>query len=219
MREPSDCSNVPSREDAKRRRQGVTTCGPVPPYDPTHPSNNSGDSWCGEQHHDGSALDYRVGTTLSEDILCCYSGDALMAHPPESHRRPALAGSLGAPLARSCLAALLAIPAAGCRPKEPAPPEPAIEAAPTTDVEELHALAKVYGYVRFFHPSDAAAAADWDLLVVRGARQVVAVEDRAALHQALKALLKPVAPAVVIYPEGTEPPAIEPEGRGRAVAW
>jgi hypothetical protein len=29
-------------------------------------------------------------------------------------------------------------------------------------IEQLRAFAKLYGYVRFFHPSDEAAELDWD---------------------------------------------------------
>src|SRR5690554_5495314 len=43
--------------------------------------------------------------------------------------------------------------------------EPTIEGS-TTDLEELHAFAKLYGYVRYFHPSDEAAAADWEAIAV-----------------------------------------------------
>ena len=38
-----------------------------------------------------------------------------------------------------------------------------------SDAEALAVLARAYAYVRFFHPSDAAAAADWDALAVVGA--------------------------------------------------
>ena len=37
--------------------------------------------------------------------------------------------------------------------------------------ENLYTFARLYGYVRHFHPSDAAAVADWDNLAIYGARE------------------------------------------------
>lgn len=49
---------------------------------------------------------------------------------------------------------------------------PALASAPPQGrrIANLEAFARLYGYVRFFHPSDEAAALDWDRFAVYGAR-------------------------------------------------
>lgn len=75
----------------------------------------------------------------------------------------------------------------------------------TTDLEELHAFARLYGYVRFFHPSDEAAALDWDGFAIHGVRRVTEGSDREALRVALEELFGPVAPTLDVYVEGQRP--------------
>ncbi len=96
--------------------------------------------------------------------------------------------------------------------------EPTIEGA-TTDLEELHALAKLYGYVRYFHPSDEAAAADWETIAVEGARRIVQGSTRAELLAALREIFQPLAPTLLVFPIEAPPPPAEPPRRGRVVAW
>lgn len=74
------------------------------------------------------------------------------------------------------LSALVVACAWSCSDPPPAsvPPAPAATAEiATSDAEELRAFAKLYGYVRFFHPSDEAASADWNAFAIEGARRVV----------------------------------------------
>ncbi|HEX9735886.1 MAG TPA: peptidase S41, partial [Thermoanaerobaculia bacterium] len=61
-------------------------------------------------------------------------------------------------------------------------------------VDNLRAFAKLYGYVRFFHPSDEAAGVDWDAFAVYGAAKVMAVDAGGDLAAALRELFVPVAP-------------------------
>ena len=71
----------------------------------------------------------------------------------------------------------------------------------------LTAFARLYGYVRFFHPSDQAALTDWENFAIDGAR---AVEDAASLNDLelrLKKLFQPVAPTVRIFPSASHPEA------------
>jgi C-terminal processing protease CtpA/Prc len=81
-------------------------------------------------------------------------------------------------------------------------------AAPTRDeqVENLRAFATLYGYVRYFHPSDAAANTDWDAFAIHGVRQAKNAANRAELRAELEALFKPIAPTVQLYRTGREPP-------------
>lgn len=80
------------------------------------------------------------------------------------------------------------------------------EATATSDerVENLHAFAKLYGYIRYFHPSDAAAEVDWERFAVHGARVVGAAESD-QLSETLTELFAPIAPTVQIFPEGNAP--------------
>jgi C-terminal processing protease CtpA/Prc len=73
-------------------------------------------------------------------------------------------------------------------------------------VENLRAFARVYGYVRYFHPSDEASAVDWAGLAVLAAGVVRDASDQGALQDALTRLFAPVAPTLRIYREGTPAP-------------
>ena len=48
------------------------------------------------------------------------------------------------------------------------PPRPVTE----RELTNLTAFAKLYGYVRFFHPSDQAANTDWEDFAIEGVRKV-----------------------------------------------
>ncbi len=61
-------------------------------------------------------------------------------------------------------------------------------------VENLAVFARVYGYVRFFHPSDQAVAADWDKIGVLGAEMVRDAADPEALRLSLLRVFQPIAP-------------------------
>jgi C-terminal processing protease CtpA/Prc len=74
------------------------------------------------------------------------------------------------------------------------------------EVANLRAFAKLYGYVRWFHPSDAAAETDWEKFAIHGVRQVKDASSRAELRSALDSLFAPIAPTVQLYRTGSEPP-------------
>ena len=61
-------------------------------------------------------------------------------------------------------------------------------------VENLAVFSRVYGYVRFFHPSDQAVIVDWDKVGILGAEQVRDARDREALRAALLQVFQPIAP-------------------------
>ncbi|GAB3016721.1 hypothetical protein GCM10027051_21560 [Niabella terrae] len=69
-------------------------------------------------------------------------------------------------------------------------------------LKNLEAFARLYGYVRYFHPSDEAASINWDQLAVYGAGAVLDAPDETALTTTLMRLFKPVAPLIEI---GTAP--------------
>jgi C-terminal processing protease CtpA/Prc len=65
-------------------------------------------------------------------------------------------------------------------------------------VANLHAFGRLYGMLRWFHPSDAAAEVDWDRFAIDGVRQVIDASDPEGLQVALTRLVAPFAPTVQI---------------------
>ena len=45
-------------------------------------------------------------------------------------------------------------------------------------VQNLRAFTKLYGYIKYFHPSDEASAIDWDRFAIYGAAQVKDAQNR-----------------------------------------
>jgi hypothetical protein len=82
------------------------------------------------------------------------------------------------------------------------------DTAPLADtaVRNLVSFARLYGYVRFFHPSDEAAVADWDSVLLRGVRLVEHAATPEELIRALRDVFHPVAPAVVVSIRPDTPP-------------
>jgi hypothetical protein len=75
------------------------------------------------------------------------------------------------------------------------------------EVQNLRAFARLYGYVRFFHPSDEAADIDWAAFAIRGAGRVRSAANPTELKAGLEELFLPIAPTVQIYAAGS-PPAV-----------
>ena len=93
----------------------------------------------------------------------------------------------------------------GCREDTPSvPPTPAVERPPraTSRIENLHALAKLHGYVQYFHPSDEASALDWEAFAVAGVRAIADAPDDHALRRGLAELFAPIAPTLDVVLAG-----------------
>ena len=80
-----------------------------------------------------------------------------------------------------------------------------VPAAPLDDVgrANLAAFARLLGAVRFFHPSDEVAAADWERVAAEGVLACESAATGAALADRLRELFGPVAPTLVVAAEGT----------------
>jgi hypothetical protein len=88
-------------------------------------------------------------------------------------------------------------------------------------VSNLTAFGKLYGIVRFFHPSDEAAAADWNRVAIEGVRRVEGAGSPADLAAALQAVFEPVAPTIRVF-TGEDPKpsaALSPTGDVEAIRW
>src|SRR4029077_20954735 len=73
-------------------------------------------------------------------------------------------------------------------------------------VANLTAFARLLALVRFFHPSDAAAAADWNRVAVAGIGAVEGATDSTMLSRALESFFRPLAPTLRVVATG------KPEG-------
>ena len=89
---------------------------------------------------------------------------------------------------------------------------------PLQEIESVAAFARLYGAVRYFYPSDAAASLDWDALAVHGVRQVRSAADPGALEATLRSLFAPLGPRIDI---GARLPAAPQTGTpdNSLVAW
>ncbi len=89
-------------------------------------------------------------------------------------------------------------------------------------VTNLRAFSKLYGYVRYFHPSDEAASIDWEAFAVYGAREVKKAAGDDQLKETLERLFLPIAPTLQILRQGEAPQPLElpknTEGL-KVVAW
>ncbi len=90
-------------------------------------------------------------------------------------------------------------------------------------LENLVAFARLAGLVRYFHPSDQAARADWNRFALAGVERAEKATGPEDLAHVLTALFLPLAPTVRIFPSGRpEPVPAEllgaPAG-ARVLAW
>jgi len=74
-----------------------------------------------------------------------------------------------------------------------------ISSTESQTIQNLRGFAKLYGYVKYFHPSDEASAIDWDKFAVYGAQRVKDAKNRKQLKTTLEALFLPIAPTIQIY--------------------
>jgi hypothetical protein len=73
-------------------------------------------------------------------------------------------------------------------------------------LQNLEAFTRLLGYVRFFHPSDQAVAADWDQVAIAGIQQIESATSPPDLASSLQSFFQPLAPTLRVYPEGDRPP-------------
>lgn len=66
-------------------------------------------------------------------------------------------------------------------------------------INNLRTFTKVYGYVKYFHPSDEASGIDWDKFAIYGAKAVENAKDTDELLTVLDKLFKPIAPSILFY--------------------
>ncbi|HEX2223329.1 MAG TPA: S41 family peptidase [Thermoanaerobaculia bacterium] len=90
----------------------------------------------------------------------------------------------------------------------PALAAPAVEpprALSGQGLENLTAFTRLLGYVRFFHPSDQAAGADWHQVAVAGVQAIERAANPGDLAFRLEEFFRPLAPTLRVYPDGERP--------------
>src|SRR5579862_3506448 len=94
-----------------------------------------------------------------------------------------------------------------------------------SQIQNLTAFARLYGYVRYFHPSDEAASIDWDWFAIYGSRQVMTAKGPSEIDKVFRDLFLPIAPGMSIYttgsPSGFSKETIIPKDTAslKVVAW
>ncbi len=93
---------------------------------------------------------------------------------------------------------LAAAPAPGAAQEGPRPLAP-------LGLRNLEVFTRLFGYVRHFHPSDAAATADWGALAREGVRIAEPAADARDLARRLETFFRPVAPTLLVHPTAEKP--------------
>jgi C-terminal processing protease CtpA/Prc len=66
-------------------------------------------------------------------------------------------------------------------------------------IKNIEVFARLYGYVKYFHPADEAGEIDWERFAIYGVKRVEPAKNSTQLKKILEELFLPIAPAVVIY--------------------
>ena len=72
-------------------------------------------------------------------------------------------------------------------------------------IENLKTFSKLYGYIRYFHPSDEAASINWNKFLYYGIEQVAKAKNSVDLKNTLDSLFLPIAPSIDIFFAGETP--------------
>jgi hypothetical protein len=72
------------------------------------------------------------------------------------------------------------------------------------EIKNIETFARLFGYVKYYHPSDEASHPDldWDSFAVYGAKRAAEAKNPAHLKRILEELFKPIAPSLTIYLSG-----------------
>ncbi|RHW43275.1 hypothetical protein D1B31_00970 [Neobacillus notoginsengisoli] len=84
-------------------------------------------------------------------------------------------------------------------------------------IANVEAFGRLYGYVRYFHPSDEAASLDWNRFGIYGAGKEAATDKE--LQAVLEELFLPIAPSLSLYRDGEKPPKHGFKKTDTVIAW
>ncbi len=127
-------------------------------------------------------------------------------------------GALGLSAAQLLVVACRATPTVT---PEPSPPLSADRKRKLDKLEAYTAFAHLYGYVRFFHATDAASSADWRKLAAQGSDYVASTRTLGELASALQDVFAPLAPELQLWvePEPSPDPPPAPARSEGLVYW
>jgi hypothetical protein len=75
----------------------------------------------------------------------------------------------------------------------------------TREKRNITAFNRLFGYVRYFHPSDEAQKIYWERFAIYGCQKVLPAQNDAALIKELRDLFSPIAPSVRIFKTADRP--------------
>src|SRR5687767_410852 len=75
-------------------------------------------------------------------------------------------------------------------------------AAAEPELDHLAAYTRLLSLVRFFHPSDAVAKADWNQVAVAGVKAIEGADNPESLARSLETFFRPLAPTLRVLPDG-----------------
>lgn len=90
----------------------------------------------------------------------------------------------------------------------------------SSGIKNLVAFTKAMGYIRFFHPSDQVAKADWNHIAVSGVNAIEGATTPKNLADRLQQFFSPLAPTVHFLVSGEDSPQLKrPPGAVKIVRW
>src|SRR5579862_8511921 len=91
------------------------------------------------------------------------------------------------------------------------------------ELDNLVAFTRLLGYVRYFHPSDESAGANWDVVAIEGMQAIEKAENARDLANKLQTFFKPLAPTVQVFASDQRSAEAdkmtEPKGATRLLVW
>jgi C-terminal processing protease CtpA/Prc len=121
--------------------------------------------------------------------------------------------------AAACGVALLAQSPAGAPPVKKATENFVARPVTPKGLDNIRALARLFGFVRYFYPSDEAAATDWNRLAMVAIDAVEPAQTSAELAATLQNLFASIAPLLHVFPTGTPPPTIDLKPTRQVIMW
>ena len=94
-----------------------------------------------------------------------------------------------------------------------------IQAQPNDQAERIAGFTRLYGIVRYFHPSDAAQEIDWNRFVLYSMQELLKVKTDAQYQQKLQKLFEPITTGLSIHKDNSKEAPEKETDKGLLVAW
>ncbi len=78
-------------------------------------------------------------------------------------------------------------------------PHASIFAQTPQQLQNALAFSRLYGYIKYFHPSDEAASIDWNRFAIYGSGRVSLCKNSKELMEVLDTIFKPIAPSLQLF--------------------